>query len=258
MAELSPSTEPQKVILDIKFDEFVKSILPLYAGASVTIYVGSQDHKYTLPKNLLCKQSPYFSAMFTGGFKEGEQQTATLELVDGVVSVRSFEMLAQWLCIGRIVFKEYTSEVSTPEASTQEESITAAIEFSRLADMYGIIGMESRVAAHIRDIILSSPPPLSWNLEKNTHYITSGHIISASHLPQGHAVREVLAMASVEGYMLFDHHKFSEEAQCVANFSADLLKAVKETMNSIHHNRYRVEFKNPVSGKTFGLESRFS
>lgn len=120
--------------------------------------------------------------MFKCGFKEGEEQTANLELVDGVVSVRAFEILAQWLCIGRDVLKEYTSRKSTPGKATlkeyaPKESITALIEFSRLAGMCGIIGMEAQAAAHIRDVIRAGPAPLSRGIEKNTHYNTSAHII---------------------------------------------------------------------------------
>ncbi|KFY84307.1 hypothetical protein V500_09422 [Pseudogymnoascus sp. VKM F-4518 (FW-2643)] len=260
MAAPNMSTEPQTVILDTEFDEFAKSILPLYSGASVTIYVGSRDIKYTLPKALLCKQSTYFSAMFQGSFKEGEDQTATLELVDGVVSVRAFEMLAQWLCIGRVVFKgstskNPTSEESTAKESTPEESIAAAIEFSRLADMCGIIGTEAQAAAHIKDTILASLTT-SRNPDKNTCHITSAHIISAAHLPRGHAVRQILAKASVEGYLNLQHHKFSEEAQCVASFSADLLIAVRETMRSIRVNGSSgIEFEEPISGKLLLLRS---
>ncbi|KFY53479.1 hypothetical protein V496_07539 [Pseudogymnoascus sp. VKM F-4515 (FW-2607)] len=262
MAAPNVSTEPEKFILEIEFDGFAKSILPLYGGVSVTIYVGSQEHKYTLPKALLCKQSPYFSAMFKGEFKEREEQAATLELVDGVVSVRAFEMLAQWLCIGRVVFKEYTSGKFTPgkatlKESAPEESIAAVIEFSRLADMCGIIGMEAHAAAHIRDIILTGHTPVSMSksLEKNTHYITSAHIISAAHLPRGHAVRRVLAMTSVEGYLQLRHHKFSEEAQGVASFSADLLIAVRETIRSIRVNpNFAIEFEEPISGKALQLQ----
>lgn len=222
-------------------------ILPLYSGPSVTIYIGLAGHKYTLPKALLCKQSPYFSAMFTGSFKEGEEQTATLELIDGVVSVPTFEMLVQWLCIGRIVFKEYTLE-----QFTRENSITADIELSRLADMCGIIGIEAQAAAHIRGVILALPYSQSICPGKNTYYITSAHIISAAHLPHGHAVRQVLAKASVEGYLRLQNHKFFEEAQCVASFSADLLIAVANTMKSI---RPHAHFEDPISGKTMYLPS---
>lgn len=85
-------------------------------------------------------QSPYFAAMFEGPFKEGGEQSTTLEEMDGVVSTQSFQMLVQWVCLGRVVFGE----------STPEEAITTAIEFARLADMCHITGMESLMAEHIK------------------------------------------------------------------------------------------------------------
>lgn len=62
-----PSRESPQYI-PLQYANSCDRILPLYSGVSVTIYVGSQEHKYTLPKALLCKKSPYFSAMFKGGF----------------------------------------------------------------------------------------------------------------------------------------------------------------------------------------------
>ena len=41
--------------------------------------------------------------MFEGDFQEGAEQSTTLAEIDGVASVRSLEMLVQWICLGRIV-----------------------------------------------------------------------------------------------------------------------------------------------------------
>ena len=68
--------------------------------------------------------------------------------INGVVIPRSFQMLVQWVCLGRIVFRKCTTDVA----------ITTAIKFARLADMYGIICMESLMAEHIKAIILANPP----------------------------------------------------------------------------------------------------
>ena len=65
----------------------------------------------------------------------------TLDEVDGIVTTRSFQMLLQWLYIGRVAFGELSSE----------EAITAILEFVRLADMCGVTGMESLMAAHIKE-----------------------------------------------------------------------------------------------------------
>jgi hypothetical protein len=115
-----------------------------------------------IAKEIICKQSPYFAATFKGNFKEGEDQLTTLEEIDGVVSTRSFQMLAQWLCLGRVVFS----------TSTQEEAITATIEFIRLADVCGVTGMESPMAEHIKAVILADPalePLMGRAPDTNTH-----------------------------------------------------------------------------------------
>ena len=71
--------------------------------------------------------------MFEGPFREGEEQSTTLEEINGVVTPQSFQMLIQWVCLGRVVFRECAPDLA----------ITMAIEFARLADMCRITGMES-------------------------------------------------------------------------------------------------------------------
>jgi len=83
-----------------------------------------------------------------GHFKEGAEQSTTLEEIDGIVSTRSFEILVQWVCLGRIVFGD----------ELPAEAIALSIEFSRLADMCNITGAESLMAEHITDIILADAP----------------------------------------------------------------------------------------------------
>lgn len=114
------------------------SRLSLYAGPQVTIRIGSASREYILPKSLLCEQSPYFAATFKGHFKEGEEQSTTLGEIDGVISTRSFQMLAQWVCLGRIVFED----------SLADEGISAVIEF---ADMCGVLDVELLMAQGIKD-----------------------------------------------------------------------------------------------------------
>lgn len=207
----------------------------------MTIFVGSPDNKYTLPKALLFLRSSYFEAMFKGGVKEGVEQTAILELIDGVVSVRAFESLVLWICVGRIILQE----------PAPEESITAAVELSRFTDMCGVTGMQQQVAGQIKEIILSSPAQISnripRNPDRNTQNITPAHLVAASNLPRGHAVCEILAMAAVEGYMQRDTHKFTEECHYLPGFSADLLTEVKKTLVTINSGGFAVEFKDPLS-----------
>jgi hypothetical protein len=167
--------------------------------------------------------------MFEGPFREGEEEATTLEEINGVVTPRSFQMFVQWVCLGRVVFRGCAPDVA----------ITTAIEFARLADMCRITGMESLMAEHIKAIILANPAPEDskwddWRApDTNTHCLTSQHITSAVALPEGHPVRAILAAATVEGRLRRHNYKFEREASRVPEFSVDLLKAVRATIESI-------------------------
>jgi hypothetical protein len=181
--------------------------------------------------------------MFEGPFMEGEEQATTLEAINGVVTPRSFQMLVQWVCLGRVVFRECAPDVA----------ITTAIEFARLADMCRITGMESLMAEYIKAIILANPAPEDMNFNKwrapdtNTDCLTSQHIISAVALPEGHPVRAILAAATVEGFLRQHNYKFQREASSVPEFSVDLLKAVRATIESITIEYNATTFEDPIS-----------
>jgi hypothetical protein len=78
--------------------------------------------------------------------------------------------------------------------------------------MYGVTGMEVRMAEHIRSLTNGSSAPHDNEFDSHTHLIHSKHIAYAVHLPQGHSVREILAAASVKGYLQKEEHKFIKEA----------------------------------------------
>jgi hypothetical protein len=182
--------------------------------------------------------------MFEGPFREGEEQSATLEEIDGVVSNNSFQMLVQLICLGRVVFTD----------SEPGDAIDLGIEFARLADMCHITGMESFIAEHIKAVILANPAPQDGKFEQwrapdtNTYHLTSQNIISALSLHEGHPVRVILAAAAVEGYLRQDNCKFLTETPKVPEFLADLLKAVRATIKNIAHESYYFTFEDPISG----------
>jgi hypothetical protein len=169
-----------------------------------------------------------------------------LEEIDGAVSVRSFELLTQWLYLGRVNFGELEAE----------EKVTAIIEFVRIADMCGVAGMESMMAKSIKSVIMANPAPpaegrrVSRYPDTNAYCLTPRHIISAAYLPDGHPVRDILATAAVEGFLLCDDHKFLRESREVPNFSADLLKAVKATLKTLRGSGVYGDttFEEPISG----------
>lgn len=197
---------------------------------------------------MLCKQSPYFAATFNGEFKEGKEQSTTLEEIDGVVSTQSFQMLAQWICLGQIIFED----------APPEEQISAAIEFTRLADMCGVTGMELMIAEHINDTIAANAAPhygSVWrrNHNANTSCVTLHHITSAANLCVGHPVRSKLANSAVEEYLCLEEYKLVEESREVPSFSSDLLLAIKNTLKTMKCEDGRIEFKEPISGDTLWL-----
>jgi hypothetical protein len=180
--------------------------------------------------------------------QKGKSSQQPLEEDDGVVSTQSFQMLAQWVILGRIEFGEFAPE----------EAISRAIEFARLADMCGVTGMESLIAEPIKAIILAYSGPsvddrlINWRArDTNTHYLTSQHIASVIMLHEEHPVRGVIAEVAVEGYLRQSSHKFQ---RATPEFSADLLRAVRATLDSVAYEGYLITFKELISGERVKLE----
>ncbi|TVY37974.1 hypothetical protein LOCC1_G006237 [Lachnellula occidentalis] len=154
---------------DVPYDDFMKSLLPMISGPQVTIRVGEHDPAYQVSKDILCANSPYFSAMFAAGhFKEGAENAAVLEEIEGVVTPGSFQALVQWLYRGRVAF---------PPSLSPEEEITQILEFVRLADMTGVAGIDDAMSERLstpvarlpvaRGFTMASNPPHSDNLPMN-------------------------------------------------------------------------------------------
>ncbi|PQE18980.1 BTB POZ fold protein [Rutstroemia sp. NJR-2017a WRK4] len=139
-------------------------------------------------------------------------------------------MLVQWLYIGRICLSELTPT----------ESITAIIEFVRLADMCEVTGLETQMAKQVKHIMLDNPPP-----EDDSE--GSG---------RGHPVRKIFATAAVEGYLRRNEFKFLKELHDCPDFAVDLLLEVKETLKTVAIGvRTRVSFQDPLSGDDVPLIS---
>ena len=153
-----------------------------------------------MSRALLCKQSPYFAAMFLGDFKERDTQSTTVDETDSVVLTRSFKMLVQWVCISSIIFED----------SPPDKAISTSIKFARMADICGITGMEYQVAEHIKSVILADAalrqPICERDHKANTYLVTAQHIAWASLLSKGYLVRSALAMASVEEFLLLEDY----------------------------------------------------
>lgn len=226
---------------------FATNILPLYHGPLVKIRIKPSDNEYTISKDLLCAESPVFSAMFEGQSRESQQMIADLEEMEYVVSVRSVQAFFQWLYLRVVKF-----DIEAPR-----EHITAAMELVRFADKYNIVGLETEMAEYIRNIIIANPHPMTndffMHVDANTYWLDREHIISASYLRRGHPVRRTLAAASVQGYLQSDQHKFVEETQEYPSFAADLLLEIRSTLDRPKSNPAGT-FEDPISGRILELE----
>lgn len=186
--------------------------------------------------------------MFNGAFKEGEEQSVALEEIEGVVSVRGFQLLLQWLYLGRIIF----------DKEDPEDKISAIVELARFADMLGVSNMESPLAETIRTIILKGSEDLQWEYgsNANVHYINSQHIDAATRLPIGHKLRLIFAQAAVESFVNSNDFKFSDDVREKTDFAADILQELMSTLATYKHIQYTSEVTDPFSGKRITLRSR--
>ncbi|KGO54721.1 Uncharacterized protein PEX2_072040 [Penicillium expansum] len=220
---------------------FATARLPLFHGPLITIRI-QNGREYTVSKELLCAESPVFTAMFEGPFREAQEQTVNLEEMEGVISQRSLEALLQWLYLGVVKF-----DIETPG-----EHISAAIELARLADKYGVTRIEPQLSNIIKDTILANPDPTATEkftpIDNNTYWLNDQDIISASFLRDGHPVRPLLAQASVKGFLQNRKHKFAKIAQEYPRFGADLLHEVSLALSTLRpHNT--VDFEDPIDRK---------
>ncbi|KAJ5977041.1 hypothetical protein N7501_000383 [Penicillium viridicatum] len=142
---LAVTSEEAMEISEPSIEHFATSTLPLFHGPLVKIHIQPSNREYTVPKNLLCGESPVFLAMFEGSFRESQEQTATLQEMEGVISVQSIEALLQWLYLRTIKF----------DLENSGEQLSAVIELARVADKYEITGIENQTAKYIKDTIFA-------------------------------------------------------------------------------------------------------
>ncbi|KAJ5204912.1 uncharacterized protein N7498_005791 [Penicillium cinerascens] len=178
--------------------------------------------------------------MFEGKFIEGQQQTTILEEMEGVVSAQSFEAFLQWLYLRKIRF----------DLSEPEHQISATIELARFADMCNVTAIESEVARYLKNVLINHPNPerINIGITINTYRLTSQHIISATFLPEGHAIRRILAAATVRGYLLCENHRFAQETREYPSFGVDLLHEVGLTLKGMNIAGYGATWEDPLNG----------
>ncbi|OOQ84293.1 hypothetical protein PEBR_34064 [Penicillium brasilianum] len=221
--------------------EFAQHIDNLYHGPFVKIKI-KPNTEYIVSKPLLCKESPYFATMFGSKFIEGQTQTVEMEDIEGVNSSQSFPAFLQWLYHRRVRF-----DPVKPEAK-----ITAAIELSRLADMFHVDRLGAEMAEYIRKLLIANPTPPTeeWEyFDTNTNVLTEQHVRSAGYLPRGNRVRSLIADASVEGFLRGDDYKFADLAREHPTFEIDFLEQVRRALTSLDDSGEDTMVKDPITGK---------
>lgn len=184
----------------------------------------------------MCEKSPYFAAMFQGKFVETTKNAVTLEEVEGVVSVRSFIMLLEWIYLDRI--DDCTAH--------DEEQVSALIEFARFADM-------CMVSEGIFDLIqhaLLGAIKSHWSnvaCSGYLHHVTKEYIDSAMCLPMGNPVRKLMVSACVKGFLGQAPFKFEEETRSIDGFAADLLYTVRDTLKDATFSSGAINYVDPLA-----------
>ncbi|KAJ5495730.1 hypothetical protein N7539_000846 [Penicillium diatomitis] len=233
----------------------VSQILSPYRGREQFVRIGIEntDIEYTVPRDLLCQQSSYFSAMFNSQFIESQARKTTMRKLEGVISVNSVRSMMIWINNGRLQFN--TRKMS--------QCITDAIELARLADFCDIKSLQSVITAHVRQMLLKhmqqGMKKEYGNVDLHTRWITEDHIMSASHLPQGHSLRCLLASASVEAFLKSPKYKFERMTRECPSFASDLLAEVRQALNGRQDHRPHpiVCARDPIDEQYFLLNSTY-
>lgn len=105
------------VIPQTLFSTWISSLFLTFSESCIKIQVKPANSEYTILKDLICRQSAYFDAMFKYNFKEGNEQVAILEEIEGVISTQSVEALLHWLSTHKI--NQLTSMQRLPEIKFQ-------------------------------------------------------------------------------------------------------------------------------------------
>ena len=179
--------------------------------------------------------------MFEDNFPEYHEKIATLEEIEGVVSVRSVEAFLQWLYHQTVTFDE----------QDPKGQISAAIELARLADMCNVTELESQMARFIRELLIANYKVSYNNVRKSdrySDYLKPQHIVSASFLPQSHAVRRLLVAACVEAFLAEGDFEYSQVFKEYPALAIDLLEELRSTLGGLK-GAHNVIFTEPINGR---------
>lgn len=204
------------------------SLTNLYHGPTVTIHVGTGCTKktYTLAKLLLCHQSSYFRAVFTGGFKEEHEQTLDLDDVDPEI----FNMVVQWL------YTETLYEPSKPD-------FTSIVKLLILSDRLAIVVNEVQVTRSMRALLTSDVCLLDLEAVRDISSLPRQH---SARILAGEAMVRRILKPGMEGLP-----EGVEEMKTNLEFAVDVLDTIRATMRSGFRDTGRWRVEDPLTGVEF-------
>jgi BTB/POZ domain len=211
----------------------------------VSIIAGGE--KFSLPKALLCYNSPFFDKAFNGNFLEGKEQ----EMVLSDCSAETFRFVIQWIFTSQVVLS-MPRETEQPMLKGQAakfypERISKLLAFLKVADRIQLLGPFNQVTETIKAMLTSTRASLQ-----------AGHIRAAFEIPSAHEARKLFTQACVREYAesFFDgsylrnkKFRFKEELRQSDAFAAALLTELA--------NSFRSRTKNPPGGM-FEMTDPFS
>lgn len=127
------------------------------------------------------------------------------------------------------------------------------MELARLAEMYGIIRIESPIAQYIKGIYATSGHLRDDKKFRRAILPDDKDIVLGTLLRDDHPVRRVMAQAYVVWYLRREPDPNDLMTQECPKFGADLLYEVKLTLDTLSH-RDSATVKDPITGKRRHLE----
>ena len=186
----------------------------------VTLRVDSSE--LHVHRNLLCKASPVFEAAFTREGSFVETRTQTLDLDSSEVSVKSLELLVQWL---------YSDDYELPETAG---TIDAHEQYKELADLY--VFAEKYVMLDLKNCIIKE----FWKLQKKKAPRIAPIRRIYENTPHSSPCRRLLAAgyAWTVSMTWYDKPSASERLRCHPDFGADVAIELGKRFSGNHDDPF--------------------
>ncbi|KAJ5823905.1 hypothetical protein N7447_006245 [Penicillium robsamsonii] len=203
--------------------DFANFFLPRLHGPLVNIRINPSGKEYTVSRDIFVSRSSYFARMLGGDFVEGKEQTASIEELDDVLSVQSFEIILPTCSTSEAQIAQHLEE-------TLNHGTGQKANFDEGSSDKSSAGSEEDLNAHIC-------------------CLTSEDIRSVVNLHVDHPVRSVVAQASIRGFFSRRNCLFAEEIRQIPGFAADLLVAIRQVLRLRQDRSSEFYIRNPANDR---------